>query len=288
MTTGSPSKPIRLPILRGAARRAAGVVEMWLDQRHRLPAVRLPNGALRILGRFHDMEQATAAAKGDVLVHNGTTYVRLGVGSNAQVLTADSTEDSGAKWAAAGGGGADEKTATLGGALSTWQPVAVSWSGNASFSPANGNIVVDTSPASLSIGCWNFNAGAHDYINASHHGDAGRSGGFYLPAGLSTVRVRWMWGVTSASNSLAARWHLRVYQAAGATYTAAGMSSYTALSNVTLTAATNDCQETTLDATISGYNSTKPVFVVFGREGPHANDTLNQTARVVGLSLECQ
>jgi len=46
--------------------------------------------------------------KGDVIVHNGTTDVRLGVGTDAQILTADSTQASGVKWAdAAGGGGVD-------------------------------------------------------------------------------------------------------------------------------------------------------------------------------------
>lgn len=41
--------------------------------------------------------------KGDIIVHNGTNSIRVGVGSNTQVLTADSAEASGTKWAAAGG-----------------------------------------------------------------------------------------------------------------------------------------------------------------------------------------
>ena len=44
--------------------------------------------------------------KGDLLVHDGTADVRLPVGANNQVLTADSTQSAGLKWAAAGGGGA--------------------------------------------------------------------------------------------------------------------------------------------------------------------------------------
>ncbi len=40
--------------------------------------------------------------KGDLVVHNGTTNVRLPVGSNTQVLTADSAQSTGVKWAASG------------------------------------------------------------------------------------------------------------------------------------------------------------------------------------------
>jgi hypothetical protein len=49
--------------------------------------------------------------KGDILVDNGSNLIRLGVGSDDEVLTADSGEDSGIKWAA-GGGGSSEWTDT--------------------------------------------------------------------------------------------------------------------------------------------------------------------------------
>jgi hypothetical protein len=45
-----------------------------------------------------------ATTKGDLIVHNGTNDVRLPVGTNDFVLTADSTQASGVKWAAGGGG----------------------------------------------------------------------------------------------------------------------------------------------------------------------------------------
>lgn len=39
-----------------------------------------------------------ATTKGDLIVHNGTDHVRLAVGSNNQILTADSAQASGVKW----------------------------------------------------------------------------------------------------------------------------------------------------------------------------------------------
>lgn len=40
----------------------------------------------------------TGAAKGDILVHNGTNFVDLTVGTNGQILSADSAEATGVKW----------------------------------------------------------------------------------------------------------------------------------------------------------------------------------------------
>lgn len=47
---------------------------------------------------------APTTTKGDLIVSNGSDNVRLGVGANTYVLTADSTEATGLKWAAASGG----------------------------------------------------------------------------------------------------------------------------------------------------------------------------------------
>lgn len=46
----------------------------------------------------------TGAAKGDILVYNGSAWVDLTVGSNTQVLTANSATATGLEWAAASGG----------------------------------------------------------------------------------------------------------------------------------------------------------------------------------------
>jgi len=52
------------------------------------------------------MLKSLLTTKGDIVVATGSsTPARVGVGSNGQVLTADSTQAAGVKWAAAGGGG---------------------------------------------------------------------------------------------------------------------------------------------------------------------------------------
>ncbi len=48
---------------------------------------------------------APTTTKGDIIVSNGTDNIRVAVGSNDQVLTADSTQASGVKWASAGTNG---------------------------------------------------------------------------------------------------------------------------------------------------------------------------------------
>jgi len=52
---------------------------------------------------------APTTTKGDLIVHNGTDNIRVAVGgTNGHVLTVDSAEASGVKWAAPGGGGGSD------------------------------------------------------------------------------------------------------------------------------------------------------------------------------------
>lgn len=57
--------------------------------------------------------------KGDLIVHNGTNNVRIGVGSNGQVLIADSTQATGIKWASPAAAGFSFLSGTGGVAYST-------------------------------------------------------------------------------------------------------------------------------------------------------------------------
>ena len=61
----------------------------------------------------------STTTKGDVLASDGTNIVKVAIGSNDQVLTADSAQTAGVKWAAAGGDVVDDTTPQLGGFLDT-------------------------------------------------------------------------------------------------------------------------------------------------------------------------
>jgi hypothetical protein len=66
------------------------------------------SGTVKVLSQADQIAPLTT--KGDLLVNDGTSNVRLPVGTDAYVLTADSTQSSGVKWAAASGGGASPIT----------------------------------------------------------------------------------------------------------------------------------------------------------------------------------
>jgi len=57
-----------------------------------------------VAGRLDDLIVNDGYTKGDTLVSTGGAMTALGVGANGQVLTADSTQATGVKWAAAGSG----------------------------------------------------------------------------------------------------------------------------------------------------------------------------------------
>lgn len=60
------------------------------------------NGATQTAG-FNNLSPVTT--KGDIICSNGTDNIRLGVGTNGQLLSSDSTQSSGLKWITASGTG---------------------------------------------------------------------------------------------------------------------------------------------------------------------------------------
>lgn len=100
----------------------------------------------RIISSLIDL--IAPGAKGNLLASNGSAWTTLGVGSNGQVLTADSTQADGLKWAAGGGGGG-----TPGGTTGQFQyNNAGAFGGTAAaiYSTA-GNLVVITAQADSDI-----------------------------------------------------------------------------------------------------------------------------------------
>ena len=71
------------------------------------------DGTLKSSGSLAStVQKSTVTTKGDLLVATGSGAItRLPVGSNDQILTADSSQSSGVKWAAAPAGAADTTSA---------------------------------------------------------------------------------------------------------------------------------------------------------------------------------
>lgn len=86
---------------------------------------------------------APTTTKGDLIVSNGTDNIRLGVGTDAYVLTADSTAASGIKWAATSGGSSNITT------LGMWENAKTI---SANYSITSGNSAVSAGPITVNSG----------------------------------------------------------------------------------------------------------------------------------------
>lgn len=96
---------------------AWGQVVLTTDVSGTLPVANGGTGQTTATAAFNALDPITT--KGDVITHDGTDSVRLAVGTDGQVLTADSTQAKGIKWASITGTGtaADIQTFTASG---TW------------------------------------------------------------------------------------------------------------------------------------------------------------------------
>ncbi len=78
----------------------------WESSKSQLSIVPIANGGTGQTSQTSAFDAlAPNTVKGDIIVYNGADNVRLPVGSNNQVLTADSAESTGLKWANSSGGG---------------------------------------------------------------------------------------------------------------------------------------------------------------------------------------
>jgi len=163
--------------------------------------------------------------KGDLIVSDGSDNVRLAIGNNNQVLTADSTQTSGVKWAdAAGGGGAyaippfEDDGTGLNGILacdtnttSTFTPADQTLYMQAIYVPADCTLNYLTAWVSTAVAGSTFRMGIYD-----HSGNTGpknliaesaelssASTGVLDSAALSTeLTAGWYWiGMTANLNS---------------------------------------------------------------------------------------
>jgi hypothetical protein len=126
--------------------------------------------------------------KGDLWTF-GTADARLPVGSNGQVLTADSTQPLGVKWATPSSGGSGTSVLL---ASKSYQPVS-----DSTVADVTGTTMTDvdatnaaltfTAPASGKVLVHVSTAGAHD---------GGSAGNTYwgLREGSTTLAAAWMWG----------------------------------------------------------------------------------------------
>ena len=100
----SPSLPLKLG---ASSNLIAGSIDLTTEITGILPVANGgTNGATATAG-FDNLSPTTT--KGDIVVSDGINNIRIAIGTDTHVLTADSAEASGLKWAAAagGGGGAD-------------------------------------------------------------------------------------------------------------------------------------------------------------------------------------
>lgn len=89
---------------------AVSVTRRTIQYTIAVPLTPDPVGPLASGDHTHNVNDADdvgtgATTKGDLLVHDGTDYERLPLGSSTHVLTVDNAEALGVKWAAGGGGG---------------------------------------------------------------------------------------------------------------------------------------------------------------------------------------
>lgn len=134
---------------------------------------------------------ALLTTKGDLIAATGTsTPARLGVGTNGQVLTADSTAATGVKWAAAAGG-LKNWTLVTSGSLSGTAVNLTGLSGYDNYILIANNISVSTSDTNC---LFKFNSASTNYVTVGWDGTSSSTATTYasligIAAAATTARA---------------------------------------------------------------------------------------------------
>jgi hypothetical protein len=135
----------------------------YTNQGSKLVAVKATADGLE----FIDPPESTPlTTKGDLLTFNGTQNVRIGVGTDGQVLTADSTQEDGVKWAtptSGGGGNTEEYLPYDTDASQVWYRHAEGVSIQDLFDAGVGNATLLDSGQKTDLNCVQSSVGYHDY-----------------------------------------------------------------------------------------------------------------------------
>lgn len=211
---------------------------------------------------------APTTTKGDLIVHNGTDNIRVAVGgTNGHVLTVDSAEVSGVKWAASSGGGGG------GGASNIWLPAA-QWIPKTTL--GCGVDSIETTTNDQNFDQLLFDAGADEFADAL----------VILPNNWNngTITARFYWTSITSSGNVVWGIQARAFSNDDALDTAAGTAQTV---TDTLTATNDMCvTSATLSVTIAGTpaENTPVQFTVY-RDANAGGDTLAGDARLLGVEI---
>ncbi len=201
--------------------------------------------------------------KGDLIVHNGTDNVRVPVGAtNGHVLTVDSAQSSGVKWAAVSSG-----------ASNIWIPAA-QWIPKTTL--GCGVDSVETTTNDQNFDQLLFDAGADEFADAL----------IIVPNNWNngTITARFYWTASTSSGDVVWGIQARAFANDDALDTAAGTAQTV---TDTLTATNDMCVTSATSAvTIGGTPAANtPVQFTVYRDANAGGDTLAADARLLGVEI---
>lgn len=182
-----------------------------------------------------------------------------------------------------------DENVVRGGAASGWSVLPGGFAGGQDNRPLLGSRPLASSP-NYKPRFWYFGYSALDMLWWSPTDDYG--GGGWLPADLSTLRVRWSWGPYSGAGNGNTRWFVRVFQFdADAEVGTSPVWDYTASSTISDSSASSNINtESTIDLDLTqggGYDPDRLTCITFGRDGTDGvEDTSTRSSWLWAAQLE--